>query len=81
MIELEDEKLDVKITGEVYSIRIPNLGEWEKFSKELVSSDEGEIPVMKKFFTKMGMPKKVVMKLQMAHMAKLLKAMSDVKKN
>lgn len=74
MLELEKHTLNVKVFGNEYSLKYPNLGQ----TSELVNSGENTDSVIK-VLCELGLPEDVARQLEVSHLEALGKAFHEKK--
>lgn len=80
MLELESNKLEIKFNNAVYSLKFPTVGEFKQY-KEKFNEKENTLENIVTFLVKLGLPCEICEQLEIVHMNKIVKALTEEKKN
>lgn len=78
MLELNDDKFDVKWCGTIYSLDYPSVKDLRDLEKAKKETDNVDALMM--FLQNAGLPEKVCAKLKVHHIEALVKGLTEVKK-
>lgn len=84
-IELEIEKIEIKIAGKAYQMDMPYGDSFDELHEKLKEEDKKELEerrdlkILREFFAKLGLEEEALKKLQVQHYKKIIEGIAPKK--
>ncbi len=80
MLELESNKLEIKFNNAIYFLKFPTVREFKEY-REKFKDTENSLDHISAFLSSLGLPCEVCEQLEIIHMNKIVKALTEEKKS
>jgi hypothetical protein len=81
MLELKKSVLELKIDGQVYTVKYPTLKAVKHFQEKTKDAGEASLDITLEFLASLGLPVNVSEELEPSHLQTIIETISGSKKN